>query len=397
MGRDYSIGAAAILAAATALAAVPCPPDLSAVAREIAVVRQVPPPFAPPCRMIAADQLRQELDRKLRRDLPLAPEVFIEALQRTGMVDGKAPELYRRLLDFYGSQVLGFYEPEGDDMVLVEGNQASGVTARLVWAHEVAHAAQEHRFHLPSRLLGIRDDGDAQRAASAIAEGEAMLVMTVIEYRDSGAELDVAGAAAAMAAQARAFTPPPGVPDYFAQDLLFPYTAGFATVSAAYGKGGWPAVDALLARPPTTTAALLYPDRPRTGPPLADSDLPATPAQWSTVLTDTLGAWGTRFWLSRSLPEAEADALASGWDGDRLRLVRSASAPDCWALAWRIRCRDEAARRALETALQRALPARLARLCPAAGLDLTWIADGRSFEVRAGWPHLADRPAVPTR
>ncbi len=36
-------------------------------------------------------------------------------------------------------------------------------------------------------------------------------------------------------------------PEYFAEDLLFPYTAGFATVSSAYRSGGWAAVDALLA------------------------------------------------------------------------------------------------------------------------------------------------------
>lgn len=393
MPREYNIGAVTIFLAATALAAVPCPPELSAVAKEIASVRHVPSPFSPPCRVIAAAQLHEELDRKLRRDLPLDPTVFIEALVRTSMVDGDPPALYQRLLDFYGSQVLGFYEPESDEMVLVSGSSAPAIASRMVWAHEVAHAAQEHRFHLPSRLLGIRHNGDAQRAASAIAEGEAMLVMTILEAADSGVQLDLATAAEAMAAQARAFTPPEGIPAYFAGDLLFPYTAGFAAVSSAYRDGGWAAVDALLARPPATTAALLYPRLPPTGLPIADADLPPVPPGWSEVLTDTLGAWGMRFWLSRAVPEIEADALAAAWDGDRIRLVRSRAAAGCWGLAWRVRCRSENDRQALETALQRHLPGLLAHLCPGApNLGLTWISDGRTLEARAAWPQSAVRP-----
>ncbi len=394
MPREYSIGAFTILAAASALAASPCPPELSAVVREIAAVRHVPAPFFPPCRVIAASQLHDELDHKLRRDLPLAPEEFIEALVRTGMVAGRPDELYHALLDFYGSQVLGFYEPESDEMVLVAGNPAAAVTGRLVWAHEVAHAAQQHRFRLPSRLLGIRDNGDAQRAASAIAEGEAMLVMTILQAADSGTQADLVAAAEAMAAQARSFKPPAGIPEYFAEDLLFPYTAGFATVSSAYRSGGWAAVDALLAAPPVTTAALLYPQLPAPGPPVADAALPAVPAGWDEVLSDTLGAWGVRYWLARAIPQVEAETLAAAWDGDRIRLVRRRSAPGCWALAWRLRCRSEAGRRRLEAVLQRRLPGLLARLCPGTtSPELIWISDRSSLEVRADWPSGA--PAHP--
>jgi hypothetical protein len=392
MSREYNIGAITLFLAAAALAAVPCPPELSAVAKEIAGVRHVPAPFSPPCRVISASQLHDELDRKMRRDLPLAPELFIEALVRTGMVDGRPAELYRSLLDFYGSQVLGFYEPEGDEMVLVAGNPAAAVASRLVWAHEVAHAAQEHRFRLPSRLLGIRHNGDTQRAASAIAEGEAMLVMTVVAATESGAQLDLATTADAMAAQASSFKPPAGIPDYFAEDLLFPYTAGFAAVSSAYRSGGWAAVDTLLAAPPATTAALLHPELPATGEPVADAALPAVPAGWDEVLSDTVGAWGVRFWLSRAIPRTEADTLAAAWHGDRIRLVRNRTAPGCWALAWRLRCRDGDGRERLEAALQQHLPALLGRLCPGVALpELAWVSDGRSLELRAGWPSRTPR------
>ena len=392
MAREYSIAVAAALAAAVALAADPCPTELAAVANGIAVMRAVPQPFSPPCRIVPSSRLSDELDRKLRRDMPLAPEVFLEALVRTGMAAGEPTALYQRLLDFYGSQVLGFYEPSGDEMVLIEGGPAAAMPQRMVWAHEIAHAAQERRFRLPSRLLAMRDNGDAQRAASTIAEGEAMLSMVMLDAPAEEASAILTGAVDALAAQSRAFASPAGIPDYFVQELLFPYTAGFAAVAERYRTSGWSGVDDLLERPPTTTATLLYPRMGAPGPPVGDGELPAAPAGWNEVLTDTLGAWGLRFWLSRGLPAADADALAAHWDGDRLRLLRRPAAPRCWALAWRLRCRSEAGRTQLEAALQRHLPALLAHLCPGdEGVELVWTSTGRTLDVRANWPQTKNK------
>ena len=346
--------------------------------------------------MVASTRLTAELDRKLRRDLPLAPELFLESLARTGMVDGEPGSLYERLLAFYGSQVLGFYEPRTDEMVLIEGGPAAAMPRRMVWAHELAHAAQEHRFRLPSRLLAIRVSGDAQRAASAIAEGEAMLVMMLLDASAGNTDAVLESAAQALAAQAGAFPTPAGIPDYFVEDLLFPYTAGFVAVLQRYRAAGWAGVDTLLTAPPTTTAALLYPALAPPGAPVDDTELPPAPAGWDEVLTDTLGAWGLRFWLSRALPPEDAATLASHWDGDRLRLIRQPAAPHCWALAWRLRCRSELGRAQLEATLQRHLPSLLAHLCPTtASLELAWSSARQTLDVRANWPPALPHP--PTR
>jgi len=383
MRGKYSTGLLAFLAAAAA--ALPCPPQLADTARRVAALRGVEGGLAPPCRWIGPEALRRELDLKLRRDLPLAPETFLEVLTRLGLAHGRPEALYQRLLDFYASQVLGFYEPDDDSMVLVSGPAAATVQAESVWAHELAHAAQQHRFGLPARLLAMRDDGDAQRAASAIAEGEAMLVMFLL-----AGEADEAGLAHAerlLAAQATATATPPGLPEYFVADLVFPYTAGFSAVLRAYRTGGWPAVDALLLRPPASTAALLHPAEPPPGPPLGDGALPGAPAGWTSVLTETMGEWALGFLLGRRLPAGEASRLASTWNGDRLRLVRRASHPQRWALAWELRCRAEGPCVALGRALQDALPVLLSELPgPGGRLALDVVTDGTSIAVRAGWP-----------
>ncbi|MFH1176623.1 MAG: hypothetical protein V1750_04375 [Acidobacteriota bacterium] len=383
MRAKYSIGVAGLLLGAFA-AADTCPPGLLALAAEVKTLRQVPAPFAPPCRLLPAASLAAELDRKLRRDLPLAPELYLEALERIGMIDA-AGGLYPRLLTFYASQVLGFYEPASDEMVVVDAGNGEDPQARLLWAHELAHAAQEHRFGLPTRLLGMGRNGDAQRAASAVAEGEAMLVMLLLSSARTDAELTAAQDA--LASQAEQLAAPPGIPEYFVRDLLFPYTAGLEAVLRAYRAGGWRAVDELLRNLPASTACLLHPQQSAPGPPLADADLLPLPAGYQKVLTDTLGEWGLRHWLSRWLPTAEAGRLAAGWDSDRLLLARATSDPASWTLAWKLRCRSPAARAEIEAVLRRGLSPLLAGLAgQAAPVELTWAAGEHTLELRAGWP-----------
>jgi hypothetical protein len=383
----YSIGSAAALLAAVALAD-PCPPALTSVAAKVAQLRGLTGPFSPPCRVVTVDALRAELERKLRRDLPITPELYLESLVRMGFVDGEPADLYRHLLSFYASQVLGFYEPQRDEMVVVGSPATSGGGSSLVWAHELEHAVQEHRFHLPSQLLAMRGESDRQRAASAIAEGEAMLVMLVVNG-DGKRDVESLDLEEAALAQQAAGLEAPGVPDFFIQDLVFPYATGLATVLRAYEAGSWSAVDRLLAHPPADTAALLHPDEARGVPTVPVSALPPVPAGWQEVLTDTVGEWGLAFLLGRRLPHEQANALATAWDGDRLRLIRETSNPQRWALAWRITCRSEAQRQALEDALEHQLPSLASKLALPGALRLMWMSTERSLEVRAAWPQAS--------
>jgi len=391
MRRKYSIAPLGLLLAATAGAAT-CPAALTEIAGRVAQLRGVPPPFNPPCRLIKPGELRAELDRKLRRDLPTAPELYIEALARTGFIDGDPSNIYKTLLTFYSAQVLGFYEPEADEMVVVDTPAAERIEGAFVWAHELAHAAQEHRFHLPSRLIAIKGDSDEQRAASAVAEGEAMLVMFLLNAATAGDE-QLSAAESAVAQQARTLSTPPGLPPYFVDDLVFPYRTGFAAALRAYRKGGWPEVDRLLAHPPASSAALLHPDRRFASVDIPAGELPPPPEGWEEVLTDNTGEWGLAFLLGRAMPADRADAAAAAWDGDLLRLIRSRAHPDTWALAWRIRCPSAEARASLEATMQRVVPGLLAHLAPPAAPSITWVAAGRTLELRAGWPPSRPSPS----
>lgn len=374
-----------LLPAAASSPGEPCPAAFMDTARAVAQLRAVPHGLFPACRVIAPTTLRAELDRKLRRDLPLPPEKFLQILIRLGFASGDPQVMYRQLLDFYASQVLGFYEPFTDEMVLVDTPAARDALAVMLWSHELAHAAQEKRFSLPSRLLAMRSNSDRQRAASAIAEGDAMLVMLLLNTRRGEEQAALAAAQRMASGEGLPVPAATGVPAFFVADLLFPYTRGLEAVLAAYQAGGWAAVDRLLAAPPDSTATLRDPRR--LPPPLGDDQLPPTPAGYTEVLTDTVGEWALEFWLGQVLPKAEATRLAREWDGDRLKVVEHISDSTRWALAWVIRARSIAARRGLERALQRAAPRLISRSKGQEHLPpLVWLASGTTLELRAGWP-----------
>lgn len=353
-------------------------------------MRGLSPAFSPPCRVVSTAALRGDLDRKLRRDLPLQPELYLEALVRLGMVEGEPAALYQRLLDFYTGQVLGFYEPATDEMVIVDRPAAGGVESGLVWAHELAHAAQEHRFKLPSRLLALRGDSDLQRAVSAVAEGEAMLVALVLQ---GGGRDSLNQAAAALPRQASEVQAP-GIPEFFVRDLVFPYSTGFGAVLAAYRHGNWPEVDTLMRRPPASTAQLMHPGRSAPAS-VSARELPAVPRGWEELLTDTFGEWTLEFLLERRLLAPTAANLAAVWNGDRMRIIRSQRDTTQWALAWRIRCRDEDARRSLEAVLRRLVPQLFARFSPPGAARVDWLSVGPTVELRLAWPQPPAAPPPP--
>jgi len=369
-----------------------CPPEIEALVQRVASLRKISEGFSPPCRGLPVESLRNELDRKLRRDLPLAPEVHLEAMARLGLIEAFEPDLYKRLLAFYGSQVLGFYEPAENRMVVVQGGSAPAGAGPLVWAHELAHAAQEARFGLPSRILSLGSNADAQRAASAVAEGDATLVMFVIA--GPGGARNLPEPAQFRSAQEQALAAFGEIPRLFLEELLFPYAAGYEFIHDAFQRNGWPGVDRILAAPPASTAEILHPGRTPPGTPLSDAILPQAPPGYETVLRNTLGEWGLAQWLRRVVDEEEAAELAAGWDADRYGLFRAQDNPDRWALAMRIRLRSVEERRSLETTLRRIAPELLKNLTGGGSRPrLEWTSEGNSFELRAGWPRPAAQPS----
>ncbi|HMA16823.1 MAG TPA: hypothetical protein VKS03_00155 [Thermoanaerobaculia bacterium] len=299
-----------------------------------------------PASEIDSTALRKFLKVKIADSFPAPPEETLSSLVVLGLID-KTPDLLERLLDFYTSQVIAFYDPEphrffvvrGGALDALEGAGGGDLSERLLFSHELTHALQDQALRLDRRFKSLRDDGDRALALQCLLEGEATLVMVRVALKelpgaDAAAEETLAPLLSAGALeQANA---PKGLPPFFVKQLFFPYVEGTAYVRRAVARGGWKEVDHLWSDPPLSTAEILHKDR-RVVP--AGDLLPPDPSRLAPprarfLYSDTIGEWAIRFLLERSLPEAEASAAAEGWRGDRLAFFVAGGE---YSYLWRIR------------------------------------------------------------
>lgn len=134
----------------------------------------------------------------------------------------------------------GWYDAGRDELVLVAGRPATFRALTLV--HELCHALQDQHLDLGQR--GPTGSGpDAERAWRALVEGEATLAAAEL------GGLDLHGHHQGLA----------GAGDDAAQDTLFTTLQGARYVAALRDRGGWAAVEARWADPPTTAVEILRP------------------------------------------------------------------------------------------------------------------------------------------
>ncbi len=218
------------------------------------------------------------------------------------------------------AQLAGFYEPKGGTMFLAMDLDPLNAEATL--AHELVHALQDQYWDLESRSKYRPGESDAQSAISALAEGDATSAMTDILMAKLGgrtaidlddddfAEQILAGMNTGPSAQA---------PHIMRTSLASAYVEGIRFVNARRRIGGWKAVDAVWARPPTTTEQILHPEK-------WDADeraiaIPIPPgavlgAGFKKVDDDVSGEIALALAFDEWAPGRGTEA-ARGWGGDR--------------------------------------------------------------------------------
>ncbi|MGH9368675.1 MAG: hypothetical protein ACRD3M_13485, partial [Thermoanaerobaculia bacterium] len=352
-------GLAALAAGATDL----LPAKVADFARVVETVRGHRFDRAVPAGEIDGRELERTLRAKLADSFPAPPEETRRTLVALGLIDD-APGLMDRLVRFYASQVIAFYDPEPRRFYVVRGAPAAleaeeleGAAEKLIFTHELTHALQDQNLGLDRRLKALKDNGDRALALQCLLEGEATLVMIRAALADlPGADETVEDEIAPLlsAGGLEKANAPEDVPPYFTEQLFFPYVEGTAYVRRAVKAGGWAEVDRLWKNPPVSTAEILHPEaRPRV--PATDL-LPArteglAPDGFRSLYSDTLGEWGLRFLLRRGLPAAEADPAAAGWRGDRVAFFSSPAGGI--AYLWRVRLESSAAAERLQRALRK--------------------------------------------
>lgn len=382
-----ALAAAAVLAGADLL-----PERMAEVSRSVEEVRGRKFARTVPASRMDKAELRRVLRAKIADGLPAPFDEYFRSLVAVGLIED-APRLLDSLLDFYTSQVVAFYDPDPRRFFVVDGAEelagadSEGLAQGLIFSHELTHALQDETLRLSDRVKALREDGDRSLALQCLLEGEATLVMIRVALQEipgAGESVEEQMAPLLSAGALERANVPENVPDYFVDQLFFPYGDGTAFVRAAVKKGGWAEIDRLWRDPPQSTAEILH-GAPYPAP--AQGLLPSNVATLAPghrlTYTDTLGEWTLRFLLGRSLPAEEAAAAAAGWRGDRIAFFASGGST---GYLWRLRFADPGTAARFEAALRKA---RSARPVPA---PETIRRDGADLLVASGLPKVPDLP-----
>ena len=277
--------------------------------------------------VLSRDQLRARIESDLAADT--TPEGSSADVLELSAFDflGRDYDLRAAMQTLQGEGILGFYDPETAEFVVVNDGALLDPAAQWTHAHEFVHALQDQHYDLDA-LSDESLGSEARAAVRALAEGEAELVQFLYLYEgnyfnDAEAETILNGSGQADGSFLGQFPP------VLVNDLSFPYTDGVEFVLALYRAGGFAAIDAAWANPPVSTEHILHPGRYR------DGDLPQLVALapltatlgvgWERLDEDVLGEFYLRQYLDQQLPAATVNRAATGWGGDRYAVYWNAA------------------------------------------------------------------------
>jgi hypothetical protein len=226
---------------------------------------------------------------------------------------------------------LAFYNQKTKE-ISVRGTKLD-VSHDVTIVHELTHALQDQHFDLRA-FEEVDPMSDESVARSALAEGDATLVMT--SFLAGRNVEEVAGVGDAMKTflsdpKELTSTDVPGgaelakAPAWIRDSLLFGYVQGFAFCLEVKRAGGQKLLDyAFTTDPPRSSEQILHPEKwhgRRDDPILLRwPDLTAVLPGWKKV---SEGETGEATVESLLRPNARnADAAAAGWGGDRFAVYR---------------------------------------------------------------------------
>lgn len=299
---------------------------LAGVLANTAEVRGLAAPDTFPAEIISREQLRENLLALLESDYS-QEEADAEALVLwlLRLIPDRDIDLYQLQLDLLSEQVLGYYDPETDELYIIsESGDALTAEAEYTASHEFVHALQDEHFDLERIREYIDIDADRDLAATALVEGDATLASTLYLFQ----YMDLLAAGDLLSGASGSTEVLDNAPPYIAQLLYFPYEQGSEFVSQLYLSGGFEAVDSALEDPPTSTEQILHPekytarqrDEPREV--LLPEVLTAVGAGWQETVVDTVGEFDLRFMLNEN-GASNAEGGAAGWGGARYVLLEN--------------------------------------------------------------------------
>ena len=298
---------------------------------------------------------RAEMKRYFERDIE--EEYGEEKLKNLALAYAKlglfpqGVDLKKALVDFYGAQVVAFYDPRTKKLVLPESlateetigaaqsDDRRDIIGEMVLAHELMHALQDQHFSLGERM-SPSSTGDKDLALRAVAEGDATLSGFGYLFGGLDQKYLVVIKQGVQDSIQEARSSVGDIPEAIVEELLFQYYGGVSFVSRLLEERGWSGVDRVYASPPLSTEQVLHPEKYLVSPDpptrVEIKDLSALfPPDWKEIENAVLGELMTQVLFKRFLSEDEAKMVAGGWDGDRfVAFSRGDEIAFIWATVW---------------------------------------------------------------
>jgi hypothetical protein len=263
-----------------------------------------------------------------------------------------------------GSNVLGFYSPANDTIVVVSESAQPVLNDELTLGHELVHALQDQQFDI-SRYE--RPTREVYNAYNGLIEGDARSVE--LRYKERcGAEWDCLSVPSEGSGG--------GGDLHFGVYILnyFPYSDGPGFVDYHQKRGGWDAVNAIYDAPPASAEQVIHPDLYREDAPTNVSLTDSNAGDWERVRPEpprpsqlrpayaSFGQSGVVAMFAYTLYDSanrsrvvqpdeflnleggqvnSTDPLnyaidyADGWDGDRLHIYDTPGEDNETAYVWR--------------------------------------------------------------
>ena len=268
--------------------------------------------------VLSRDALRDRLAAEMAETTPEAARADVLELSAFDFMEPDY-DLAAAQLELQGDGILGYYDPDTAEFVVVNDGALLDAPAQWTHAHEYVHALQDQHYDLGA-LTDDTVNSEFQAAVRALAEGEAELVQYLYLtegsfFSDEETTAIIADAAAAGRDDLDNYPP------VLISSLVFPYSSGSRFVEALYNDGGFAAIDAAWLDPPRSTEQILHPERYLAGDapqivalnPLTDT----LGVGWEQIADDILGEFFLREYLDQQLAASAAERLAEGWGGDR--------------------------------------------------------------------------------
>ncbi len=267
-----------------------------------------------------------EFQRRLLEDFDEGVDELRETevlLQAFGLVEPDV-DLVEAMRALLGAGVVGFYDPETDELV-VRGTALTPYV-RTTIAHELTHALDDQRFDLDRPEYDDAAD-EIDFGFSALVEGNARRVedaylagLSDEEQLDAAAEELSLGGGLDLG----------DVPLVLVDLISAPYGLGQDFVVQLMDDGGQEALDAAFGAPPRTSEQVIDPASYEAGEGGIEVPVPAVPGP--IVDEGVAGQFLIQVVLADGLDAGRAREAATGWGGDSVVAWRDGQRP-CATLA----------------------------------------------------------------